>query len=64
MSWMEIMADELLEPDLVLQDFIRAVQTARPTVNQQDIAQHTNFTNDFGEFLLLAATNMLACPPQ
>jgi vacuolar protein-sorting-associated protein 4 len=49
MSWMDIKADELLEPDLVLQDFIRAVQTARPTVNEQDIEQHTKFTNDFGK---------------
>lgn len=46
---MDIKADELLEPDLVLQDFIRAVQTARPTVNEQDIEQHTKFTNDFGK---------------
>jgi vacuolar protein-sorting-associated protein 4 len=51
MSWMEIKANELLEPDLVLQDFIRAVQTARPTVNEHDIAQHTAFTNDFGTYL-------------
>jgi hypothetical protein len=50
---MDIKADELLEPDLVLQDFIRAVQTARPTVNEQDIEQHTKFTNDFGKLPLL-----------
>ncbi|KAH8551867.1 P-loop containing nucleoside triphosphate hydrolase protein [Umbelopsis sp. PMI_123] len=51
MSWMDIKSDELLEPDLVLQDFIRAVQTARPTVNEKDVAQHTNFTNDFGNVM-------------
>jgi vacuolar protein-sorting-associated protein 4 len=48
---MDIKSDELLEPDLVLQDFIRAVQTARPTVNEKDVAQHTNFTNDFGNVM-------------
>ncbi|RUS16290.1 hypothetical protein BC938DRAFT_476629 [Jimgerdemannia flammicorona] len=48
MTWMDVKSEELLEPDLNMQDFIRAVQTARPTVNKDDIKRHTSFTSDFG----------------
>lgn len=50
MTWMDIKSEELLEPELTLQDFIRAVQTARPTVNKDDIERHTSFTSDFGVY--------------
>lgn len=49
MTWMDITADQLMEPDLTLQDFLKAVQTSRPTVNEADIQQHIKFTNDFGK---------------
>ncbi|KAL1931069.1 hypothetical protein VTP01DRAFT_10206 [Rhizomucor pusillus] len=49
MTWMDITAEQLMEPDLTLQDFLKAVQTSRPTVNEADIQQHIKFTNDFGQ---------------
>ncbi|PSK33804.1 vacuolar protein sorting-associated protein 4 [Candidozyma pseudohaemuli] len=49
MSWLDIGTDELKEPDLTIKDFIKAVKSNRPTVNAQDIENHTKFTNDFGQ---------------
>lgn len=49
MSWMEIEADELKEPELGLKDFLKAVKTARPTVNKEDLAKQDEFTRDFGQ---------------
>ncbi|RKP09692.1 P-loop containing nucleoside triphosphate hydrolase protein [Thamnocephalis sphaerospora] len=48
-SWMEVSADELLEPDLTLRDFQRAVEVGRPTVNEVDLELHRKFTDDFGQ---------------
>ncbi|CAI2170179.1 12479_t:CDS:2 [Funneliformis geosporum] len=49
MTWMEVNSDELLEPDLTLKDFEKAIKIARPTVNADDISQHVKFTVDFGQ---------------
>lgn len=49
MSWMNIEGDQLLEPELTIQDFLKAVQSSRPTVNDVDIKQHVSFTQDFGQ---------------
>ncbi|KAF7732749.1 Vacuolar protein sorting-associated protein 4 [Apophysomyces ossiformis] len=49
MTWSDIEADQLLEPDLTFKDFLKAVQSARPTVNAADIEQHVRFTDDFGK---------------
>lgn len=49
MSWLDIGTDELQEPELTVKDFIKAIKTNRPTVNAKDIANHVNFTNDFGQ---------------
>ncbi|KAJ9086921.1 Vacuolar protein sorting-associated protein 4 [Entomophthora muscae] len=48
-TWMEVGTDELLEPNLVVQDFIKAVQTGRPTVGVDDLKQHIKFTDEFGQ---------------
>lgn len=50
MTWVDIEAEQLHEPDLTLQDFLKAVQNSRPTVNGDDIQQHVKFTNDFGTY--------------
>lgn len=47
-SWEDIDADSLLEPPLVLKDFIRAIDMVKPTVAQADIAQHLKWTSDSG----------------
>lgn len=46
---MDVGSDELLEPALVVQDFIKAVQIGRPTVSSDDLKQHIKFTEDFGQ---------------
>ncbi|ODQ78041.1 hypothetical protein BABINDRAFT_92142 [Babjeviella inositovora NRRL Y-12698] len=48
-SWMDIEGDELLEPGLSIKDFIKAIRTTRPTVNQDDLVKHEEFTADFGQ---------------
>lgn len=49
MTWIDIEPDQLLEPDLTVKDFLKAVQSSRPTVNKADIKQQVDFTNDFGQ---------------
>ena len=49
MSWTDIDADELQEPDLTVKDFLKAIQTSRPTVNEEDIHKQEEFTKDFGQ---------------
>ncbi|KAG0680746.1 Vacuolar protein sorting-associated protein 4 [Pichia californica] len=48
MNWMELDGDQLKEPDLCLTDFLKAVKTNKPTVNQADLDKFVEFTNDFG----------------
>lgn len=48
MSWTEVDSDKLLEPALVLKDFVRAINGARPTVSQEDIKRSEEWTNEFG----------------
>lgn len=48
MSWTEVDSDKLLEPPLVLKDFIKAIKGARPTVSQDDIKKSAEWTAEFG----------------
>lgn len=48
MSWTEVDSDKLLEPPLVLKDFVKAVKGARPTVSQDDIQKSAEWTAEFG----------------
>ncbi|KAF8588442.1 AAA-domain-containing protein [Ramaria rubella] len=47
-AWTEVESDELLEPPLRLADFVRAVNSVRPTVTLEDIKKHDEWTNDSG----------------
>ena len=49
MSWMDIDSNELLEPELLVADFLKSAATARPSVNQEDLAQYTKWTEEFGQ---------------
>ncbi|KAI7904477.1 skd1 protein [Cokeromyces recurvatus] len=49
MNWMDIEGDQLLEPELTIQEFLKAAKNSRPTVNETDIKQHVSFTQDFGQ---------------
>ncbi|KAH9458577.1 hypothetical protein Pst134EB_010874 [Puccinia striiformis f. sp. tritici] len=47
-SWNEVEATELLEPSLTLPDFLRALRNTSPTVREEDIKRHLEFTNESG----------------
>ena len=53
-AWTELDSDELLEPPLRLNDFVRAVDSVRPTVSEDDIKRHVEWTNDSGMSLLIS----------
>jgi vacuolar protein-sorting-associated protein 4 len=46
--WTDVESDELEEPSLGISDFTRAIGTVRPTVTQEDIRRHVEWTNDSG----------------
>ncbi|GMF71306.1 unnamed protein product [Aspergillus oryzae] len=48
MTWTSVEADQLLEPPLVLKDFIKAVRNSRPTVSQEDLQRNSEWTKEFG----------------
>ncbi|KIJ38492.1 hypothetical protein M422DRAFT_210925 [Sphaerobolus stellatus SS14] len=47
-AWTELESDELQEPPLRVNDFIRAIENVRPTVTHEDIRKHEEWTNDSG----------------
>jgi vacuolar protein-sorting-associated protein 4 len=49
MNWTQIEGDDLMEPMLGIQDFLKSIQTTRPTVSDQDIHEHVKFTSEFGQ---------------
>lgn len=49
MRWTDIEGDDLAEPQLCLADFIKSLQTVRPSVSEADLAEHVKFTKDFGQ---------------
>ena len=51
-TWTDVGSEELLEPPLRLNDFVRAVQSVRPTVTDDDIKRHVEWTNDSGTLLI------------
>lgn len=48
MTWLSVEAEQLLEPPLVLKDFIKAVRNSRPTVSHDDLQRNTEWTEEFG----------------
>ena len=48
MSWIDVDSDKLLEPPLVVRDFVKAIKGARPTVSQEDIKRSEEWTAEFG----------------
>lgn len=47
-SWTDIEQNELQEPPLTVNDFLRAISIVRPTVNADDIKRHVEWTQDAG----------------
>ncbi len=48
-TWLDVDGDDLLEPTLCMNDFVRSLQTTRPTVSDGDVREHIKFTTDFGQ---------------
>ncbi|KAF2481544.1 P-loop containing nucleoside triphosphate hydrolase protein [Neohortaea acidophila] len=48
MNWTEIETDQLLEPPLLVKDFVKAIKASRPTVSQSDLVRNTEWTAEFG----------------
>lgn len=47
-TWESVDGNDLLEPPLVMTDFLRAIQQVRPTVTPADLKQHDEFTTESG----------------
>ncbi|KAH9994486.1 AAA-domain-containing protein [Russula vinacea] len=47
-SWTQVESDELQEPPLRFTDFIKSLESVRPTVTQEDIRKHEEWTKDSG----------------
>lgn len=47
-TWDEVDSDALKEPSLRLADFLKSLDSVRPTVNQADIKKHDDWTRDSG----------------
>lgn len=48
MSWVDVDADKLLEPPLLLRDFVKAIKSSRPTVSTEDLEKNEEWTKKFG----------------
>jgi hypothetical protein len=58
-SWAQVESDELQEPPLRYTDFIKSLESVRPTVSQEDIRKHEEWTNESGGSY--GYTNFLLC---
>jgi vacuolar protein-sorting-associated protein 4 len=48
-AWSDLEADELMEPPLRMADFMKSVDSVRPTVTEADIRRHDEWTQESGE---------------
>ncbi|KAF2096322.1 vacuolar protein sorting-associated protein 4 [Rhizodiscina lignyota] len=48
MTWTEVDSEQLLEPPLLLKDFVKAIKSSRPTVSQVDLERNAEWTKEFG----------------
>jgi vacuolar protein-sorting-associated protein 4 len=49
MTWMEVPSDKLMEPLVTMNDFMKSLKNARPTVNQKELEKQIKFTEEFGQ---------------
>jgi len=47
-SWSEVESDSLQEPPLRLNDFLKSLESVRPTVTESDIKRHDEWTKESG----------------
>lgn len=48
MTWTQVDTDRLLEPPLLVKDFVKAINSSRPTVSQEDLKRSAEWTTEFG----------------
>ena len=48
-TWSELESDELQEPPLKLNDFLKSLESVRPTVTEADIKRHDEWTKESGK---------------
>ena len=48
MTWENVNSDELMEPEVELKDFKKAISATRPTVSKDDLAKNADWTQQFG----------------
>lgn len=48
-SWTEVESEELQEPPLRFADFVKSLDSVRPTVNEEDIRKHDEWTKESGK---------------
>ena len=48
-NWTQVESDELQEPPLRYTDFIKSLESVRPTVTPEDIRKHDEWTKESGE---------------
>ncbi len=48
-TWTDIDSDELLEPPLKIADFLKSLDSVRPTVSADDIKRHDQWTLESGK---------------
>ena len=48
-AWTDIESDELQEPPLRIADFLKSLDSVRPTVTAEDIRKHDQWTLESGE---------------
>ena len=48
MSWVDVDSEQLLEPPLMLKDFVKAIKGSRPTVSPDDLEKNAEWTQMFG----------------
>ena len=47
-SWTDLETDELQEPPLRVADFLKSLESTRPTVTAEDIKKHDEWTKESG----------------
>jgi len=48
MTLFDVKPDELLEPEVLFEDFVHACERVRPSVSPGDLRAHENFTAKYG----------------
>lgn len=48
MTWNDVESEKLLEPPLVIKDFMKAIKNSRPTVSHEDLTRNSEWTAEFG----------------